>query len=167
MTAARPMIARCSTPLLDRALALSGSRSHDTRHITVDRQQPLAEAVAAEVQSAALALELILFGAVFVKPFASQPTAKPRRVASVAAGGSVVLVPGDYVRVHSFPRRFLGANLPSSEWARRIVPSVLADEHDDFVVVDKPAGVPTHGTLDNSHENAQRRVCLGGEIAVP
>ena len=53
---------------------------------------------------------------------------------------------GEYLRLHRRPRRFPLAQ--RVDWERTIVA-----EHDAFLVVDKPAGVPIHATLDNAHEN--------------
>lgn len=53
---------------------------------------------------------------------------------------------GEYLRIHPNPRRFPGTL--AIDW-----PSVVVEEHDHFLVVDKPAGVPIHPTLDNAHEN--------------
>lgn len=55
------------------------------------------------------------------------------------------LAPGQYVRAHLFPRRF---PVEGIDWR-----AAIAHEAPDFIVVDKPAGVPTHATLDNTVEN--------------
>lgn len=52
---------------------------------------------------------------------------------------------GDYLRVHLAPKRF---RLPNCKPCDLIV---FADG--DFVVANKPAGLPTHATLDNAKEN--------------
>lgn len=51
----------------------------------------------------------------------------------------------DYVRVHTEPRRFATASVNIS--------SLVLFENADFVVVNKPAGIPVHATVDNSREN--------------
>ena len=58
------------------------------------------------------------------------------------------LVPphGSYLRVHCDPRTFPVSQSP--DWRERIVHA-----NDDFVVVDKPAGVPTVPTVDNGVQN--------------
>ena len=54
--------------------------------------------------------------------------------------------PGDYLRIHSQPRRFpIPQNL---ELKKRIV-----YENEDLIVLDKPAGIPCHPTVDNRQEN--------------
>src|SRR5262245_18743207 len=49
--------------------------------------------------------------------------------------------PGQYVRVHLKPRRF---PIDGIDWRKTIV-----HEDEEFVVVNKPAGIPVHATLDN------------------
>jgi len=53
---------------------------------------------------------------------------------------------GDYIRVHSIPRRYY---LGKHDWILRVV-----HEHEDFVVFNKPAGIPVHAMVDNNVENA-------------
>jgi hypothetical protein len=54
---------------------------------------------------------------------------------------------GAYIRVHLHPKRFPGAH--AVDWARRVVAST-----DEYVVVSKPAGVPSAPTVDNWLESA-------------
>jgi 23S rRNA pseudouridine1911/1915/1917 synthase len=56
-----------------------------------------------------------------------------------------VLHPGDYVRVHVLPKRFPQLKLDPSNY-------VIAWEK-DFVIFNKPQGVPCHPTVDNRKEN--------------
>lgn len=58
---------------------------------------------------------------------------------------------GDYLRVHTRPRRFPARDV---DWPSRVVA-----ETEGYLVVDKPAGVPVHATLDNARENVS--ACLG------
>lgn len=53
---------------------------------------------------------------------------------------------GSYLRVHCDPRVFPVSQ--STDWIKRIVHA-----NDDFVVLDKPAGVPTVPTVDNGVQN--------------
>ncbi len=53
---------------------------------------------------------------------------------------------GDYVRIHSMPRRFA---TDSVDWRSRLVHVSPA-----FLIVDKPPGIPTIPTVDNQSENA-------------
>ncbi len=57
----------------------------------------------------------------------------------------ISLSAGDYLRVHLFPRRY---PLPAGS-AR----SAILTATDDYFIVDKPAGVPVHPSLDNAEEN--------------
>lgn len=52
---------------------------------------------------------------------------------------------GDYLRVHTRPRRFPTLDVVTKN-------QVIA-ETDDFIVVNKPAGIPVHPTVDNRLEN--------------
>ena len=52
---------------------------------------------------------------------------------------------GNYVRVHLMPKRF---DVGGIVWQDRIVA-----ETQEFLLVDKPPGVPTHATLDNAQDN--------------
>jgi 23S rRNA pseudouridine1911/1915/1917 synthase len=55
------------------------------------------------------------------------------------------LVRGSYLRIHLQPKRFPIANI---DWA-----AVIVHEERDFLVVNKPAGIPVHATLDNRQDN--------------
>jgi 23S rRNA pseudouridine1911/1915/1917 synthase len=70
------------------------------------------------------------------------------------------LLPGQYVRVHLTPRRFPVEDI---DW-----PGTVMHQHSDFIVVNKPAGIPVHATLDNQVENVlhQLRVVLGPSVYV-
>ena len=52
---------------------------------------------------------------------------------------------GTYLRLHTQPRRY---SLAQIDWRSRIL-----SENDDFVIFDKPAGVPCHPMVDNQLEN--------------
>lgn len=55
---------------------------------------------------------------------------------------SFVLKSGDYLRIHHNPRRF------------QLVDSIAVHfENDDFLIINKPSGLPVHKTLDNQIEN--------------
>lgn len=56
-----------------------------------------------------------------------------------------LLALGDYVRIHRKPRRFPTQNI---NWKKR-----LLFEHANFIVLNKPAGIPCHSTVDNQKEN--------------
>lgn len=57
----------------------------------------------------------------------------------------IAIRPGDYIRLHPTPKRF---PVGKYNWRNRI----LAEE-EDYLIVDKPPGIPTHATLDNAEEN--------------
>ena len=56
-----------------------------------------------------------------------------------------IVSPGDYVRVHLKPKRF---PVEMVDWR-----SVVVELNDAFLVLNKPAGVPVHATVDNQLEN--------------
>lgn len=57
---------------------------------------------------------------------------------------------GDYIRVHLFPKRF---DTEGIDWRKRLV-----HEGPDFIVVDKPANVPVHATVDNNLDNVLQKM---------
>jgi 23S rRNA pseudouridine1911/1915/1917 synthase len=70
------------------------------------------------------------------------------------------LAQGTYLRLHLHPKRF---PIEEIDWKSR-----LLEETANFIVINKPAGVPTHATVDNAIENslAQMRKVLGCELFV-
>jgi 23S rRNA pseudouridine1911/1915/1917 synthase len=84
---------------------------------------------------------LVAFGAVYVDR---------RRVIS-----DVPLVTGQYVRVHFQPKSF---PVESVDWQ-----AAIAERGEGFLVVNKPAGIPVHPTVDNFHQNLlqQLQIVLG------
>jgi 23S rRNA-/tRNA-specific pseudouridylate synthase len=70
------------------------------------------------------------------------------------------LSPGQYVRVHLQPRRF---PVDDIDWRGTVVHHAA-----DFIVVNKPAGIPVHATLDNQVENVlhQLRLSIGPSVYV-
>jgi len=74
---------------------------------------------------------LLGFGAVFVNRLRTRADCSVR--------------PGDYLRLHPEPKRFL---VDEIAWKDLVVA-----EEEDFVIVNKPSGIPTHATLDNAEEN--------------
>jgi 23S rRNA pseudouridine1911/1915/1917 synthase len=69
------------------------------------------------------------------------------------------LEPGQVLRVHTRRKNYVtGTELKKN----------IAADFQEFLVLDKPAGVPTHATLDNYVDNAQFRLSLelGSEVLV-
>ena len=83
-------------------------------------------------------VELIELGAIYVK---SAYDSKPKRILS-----DVYVSEGDLIRVHPYPRRY--KTIDDIDWR-------CATIHDsaDYVIIHKPAGVPSNPTLDNYYEN--------------
>lgn len=58
----------------------------------------------------------------------------------------VLVLPRQYLRAHLYPRRWPAETI---DWRKTIV-----DETADFLVIDKPAGIPVPSSVDNFLENA-------------
>lgn len=54
--------------------------------------------------------------------------------------------PGQYLRVHLYPRRWPAAQV---DWAKTVV-----EETESYLVINKPAGIPVPSSVDNALENA-------------
>ncbi|KAG5175490.1 pseudouridine synthase [Tribonema minus] len=69
---------------------------------------------------------------------------------------------GTYLRLHAAPRRF--ARAAAADWRARVLHACA-----DYVVIDKPAGVPSVPTTDNAADSAlwRARAALGGDAARP
>jgi 23S rRNA pseudouridine1911/1915/1917 synthase len=61
------------------------------------------------------------------------------------AQSSVLVEKGQYLRVHQQPRRFPCDLLDTK--------NCVLFEHEDFLIVKKPSGLPVHATVDNRKEN--------------
>lgn len=77
-------------------------------------------------------LELFKLGGVYIK---NQRSQDPLQVVNF----------GFQMRVHTKPRRYF----VNYDWKSRIV-----FEHDDFVILNKPSGLPSHPSVDNVIENS-------------
>lgn len=64
---------------------------------------------------------------------------------SIRVREDLVLKKGDYLRVHAEPRRFPADKV---RWREAVI-----FEDEDFVIVQKPSGIPVHATVDNFVEN--------------
>ncbi len=91
-------------------------------------------------------LELLKFGAIYLNK-------NRQRV-------PVDIKIGDYIRAHTEPRRF---PVREMDWK-----SFLIFENEDFIVVNKPSGIPTHATVANLFENVieQMKLTLGIDLFV-
>lgn len=56
-----------------------------------------------------------------------------------------LVFPGDLLRVHLDPKRFLVKEI---DWEK-----VIHFENENFIIADKPPGVPVHASVDNAEEN--------------
>jgi 23S rRNA pseudouridine1911/1915/1917 synthase len=66
----------------------------------------------------------------------------------------------DYLRIHSKPRRFPAHEIDFA--------NLIFFQNDDFIVVNKPAGIPVHPSVDNDQENLLTVLChqLGQEFYI-
>jgi|GEM_PF-2786504 len=116
-------------------------------HIRAINAQSLAQMVSlAGKVSMALAVELVELGAVYVNEIRTM----------IALTG---LVQGDRVRAHLAPRRFdckseLLSRLGNAFAGMRSIESLDGRvQLPPYVIVDKPAGLPSHAQVDNAKEN--------------
>eukprot|EP00562_Extubocellulus_spinifer_P011694 CAMPEP_0178542494 /NCGR_PEP_ID=MMETSP0697-20121206/2090_1 /TAXON_ID=265572 /ORGANISM="Extubocellulus spinifer, Strain CCMP396" /LENGTH=728 /DNA_ID=CAMNT_0020174901 /DNA_START=2280 /DNA_END=4466 /DNA_ORIENTATION=+ len=115
------------------------------------------------------AVELLALGSIWYLPVSAprDPAlgGKPTRLHVPDA--SKVLVEGDYLRLHNPPRRFPAVNM--FDWGKTINETkgtggenrgVIVAQDDDvgYIIVDKPLGLPVHGTVDNILENVAAAV---------
>ena len=118
---------------------ISPAQESRMNHLVVTKQSLLSSAI---LENSLLSVNefsyLLSLGAVYVRPFGSE--AKPARVIS-----DIEVDDGDYIRYHTDPRRFLTDHI---DWSKRIL-----YDNDDYVVIEKPAGIPCNPTVDNLHEN--------------
>jgi hypothetical protein len=94
--------------------------------------------------------ELLSLGAVY-----HQPAKGPKSVRMIA---DINVQQGEYLRVHFQPRRYPLAH--TYDWHAAVI---CETEH--YVVVHKPAGIPTHATVDNALENTH--VCVQRSLRLP
>lgn len=105
---------------------------YGVRHILSPFTASLSEAVCTELNISADSFHFLLnFGAIYFKG--------QRTLIDVEVHA------GDYIRVHTKPRRF---PVQTIQWQDTIV-----FDHNNFVVLNKPAGIPVHPTVDNIQEN--------------
>lgn len=105
---------------------------YGVRHILSPLAGNLSKAVCTELGITIQDFQFLLnFGAIYYKG---------QRILN-----DVVVSQQDYIRVHTKPRRFPIENL-------EIRDSIIFN-NDNFVVLNKPAGIPVHPTVDNIKEN--------------
>ena len=126
------------------------------------------------------AADLIALGAVWYLPADAprNPAAgvKPQRL---SLQQQFVLSPGDYLRIHHNPRRFL--DVYKYDWSRyvtsdddddeqlqlqpQVLPGVWLERNEEkgWLVIEKPPLVPVHPTVDNAQENVA--YCLQQALA--
>lgn len=130
---------RSSSELI-RSTTFEGSSSRFA-HITVDEKSMRAsQAVSPLCLPGGMdAMTLIRTGAVYRASFGRDPKDAERLLHDVP------VYHGEYLRVHLSPRRY---DVESVPWEKLVV-----HHEDDFIVLNKPPGVPTVPTGDNYYEN--------------
>lgn len=128
--------------------ALCVKSSWATRHVIVSAtNSPLLSSVVAEELEISVdnAIKIIAFGSVYLNENPETNNAPTKRCMTDAA-----VKEGSYVRVYPDAGRY---DVDSVDWRQTIV-----HENDDFVVVNKPAGIPCNPTAANFHENVLESV---------
>ena len=111
------------------------------KHIQVNCTKSLSCIVAQALSAPETAAsDLIRFGAVYVKPSGKHIRAM-REIQP-----DLIVSAGSYCRIHEKPRKYT-QKLQDINWKSRIL-----KEEEDFIVIDKPAGVPCSPAVDNLYE---------------
>lgn len=109
---------------------------YGVRHFLASKTGPLLEVVSSQLnQSPSTISQLLNLGAIY-----HNHRRCDRHDAQTGPVNS-----GDYLRVHTKPRRY---PIEKIKW-----PELVVFENDDFMIVNKPAGIPVHPTVDNCREN--------------
>jgi 23S rRNA pseudouridine1911/1915/1917 synthase len=106
--------------------------SYGVRHLLAAHEQTLVEFLSQHSDKSREQLcELIELGCVYINH---------QRMQNIEAG----LKPGDYIRAHMEPRRYSQV----ADLGSRVI-----EDRGDFLIIDKPAGLPVHAMVDNAKEN--------------
>lgn len=130
----------CGLPVRQTVFSVGTGISLNTRHIisnydTIGLTKLLEKDLTI---SNKLAIELISFGAVYLQ---RQGDVKARRIMA-----DVPVFKGEYIRCHLRPKLFPLAD--SIDWK-----STIIEETEDFILINKPSGLPSNPTLDNARQN--------------
>lgn len=90
--------------------------------------------------------KLIKLGAIYVK---KSTDFKPRRIFF-----DIDLVIGDEIRIHPYPRFYPTHDI---NWK-----DVIIEKNNDYIVIDKPSGIPSNPMLCNFYENVFE--CIKSEM---
>ena len=111
---------------------MQNNSSHRIRHFFVDRPVKLTHFLCTQIGLTNVEAEnLIELGAVYINKFRTKT--------------NVDLNIGEYLRIHTEPRRFPLTNF-------NFKTAVIA-ETENWIALNKPWGLPVHATLDNDREN--------------
>lgn len=112
-------------------------KNYGVHHFIVSCTGPLEESLASNLGISVEESDFLLkLGAIYLNK---------KRLIPPLTTVHTIIKSGDYLRIHSQPRRFQKNLL---NW-----PDSLVFENQDFLVINKPSGIPVHPTVDNSCEN--------------
>lgn len=116
---------------------------YGVRHVLASQSGSLVEVLENDIHLGADCIsQLIDIGAIYLKGSRCVgPSAEQQSIRS-----------GDYLRIHTLPRRYSIQNLNLKD--------LIVFGNEDFIVVNKPSGIPVHATVDNVKENL---LCLLSE----
>jgi 23S rRNA pseudouridine1911/1915/1917 synthase len=105
-------------------------------HLRNEMAGPLTESLATQLNLSSTEIQRLLnFGAIYLEN---------KRITQ-----NTDLKLNDYLRIHTRPRSFNRKVI----WSEQIF-----WQNEDFIVVDKPSGIPCHSTVDNLYENVQAQL---------
>jgi 23S rRNA pseudouridine1911/1915/1917 synthase len=131
-------------PFLENDIAARPDPANRIRHFLVEGERTLTELLTHRVGlDAERAQHLLYFGCVYCER---------KRVTSDLPVSS-----GQYVRVHVDPKRF---PVHDVKWLATVI-----EINEAFIIINKPAGVPVHATVDNRIENVLHQ--LGSALQTP
>ena len=118
-------------------------RAAYTKHMHSKKTVPILQLIQQETGlSAARSTELIQQGAVWHRKASSPENSRAKRCVDTQA----LMLQDDYVRVHSNPKRF-DEKLSKIDWSQKVI-----SDHHDFVLINKPAGIPSTPLVDNLYQ---------------
>lgn len=147
------MIVRCTMSITP--MQISSIAHSKMYHIVVSKLDYVSNIISMELKSTNIveAKSLIEIGAVYHRVSPSDIISQDDLIAHYKVSqvkpqrllADIIVQKNDYLRVHTTPRRYPTHTI---DWGNRI----MLDKK-DFMIIDKPAGIPSHPTVDNFYEN--------------
>lgn len=125
-------------------------KSYGVEHILANRTASLADLLTEQLGIEEIRTEELLhFGSIYLNSERINNSLKSMQISQ-----------GDYLRVHQNPRRF---PVGSVSWKTCVI-----ENCDQYIVINKPSGLPVHPTVDNTQENLCRLLSshLGHELFI-